>query len=419
MKHRIKENINNPKELERLYRSNKKDFAKEFFRIFTEVSDNNIAEFWKIRLEYDKVDESERKLNKNGIFSLILACIISGVLIKVRQLFSLNIPDYIFYQRNAGLVVFFGLSLFYFLSENIFTIKHIIISLSAFLMAAVYINLLPLNNDSYSVNLAYIHLPLFIWCVYGLIFIRFNTNDLMKRIDYIKYNGDLVVLSTIILIAGSILIFITLAMFHAIDINVENFYMNYITVWGLVFTPIVATYIIRNFPFVTNKIAPVIANIFSPIVLITLVIYLISIPVAGKDPYNDREFLLIFNLMLFGVMAIIVFSVSETSINKKQRFNEIVLCLLAFVTLLIDMLALSAIVYRLGEYGFTPNRTAVLGSNLLIFVNLVLILKDLIQVIFKNKSISYVEYTVSKYLPVYAIWTIIVVFGFPVLFGFK
>lgn len=419
MENRIKENLSNPEELERLYRSNKKEFEKEFLKIYSEVPEKRIAEFWKIRLEFDRADENERKLTKSGIFSLILACIISGFLIKLPQILKLTTPEEIFYERNAALVMIFGLSVFYFMSEKIFRLKHLIISAGAFLVAALYINILPVNNESQTVNLAYIHLPLFIWCIYGLIFIGYNTKDLMKRIEYIKYNGDLAVLSTIILIAGVILTYITLALFHAIDINIENFYMNYIALWGIVFTPIVATYIILNFPLMANKIAPVIANIFSPIVLVMLVIYLISIVVSDKDPYNDRDFLLIFNLMLSGVMAIIVFSVSEASINKKQRFNEMVLCLLTLVTLLVDMVALSAILYRLGEYGLTPNRSAVLGSNLLIFVNLVFILRDLVLVIFKNKSINQVEYTIAKYLPVYFVWTIIVTFGFPVIFGFK
>jgi hypothetical protein len=81
--------------------------------------------------------------------------------------------------------------------------------------------------------------------------------------------------------------------------------------------------------------------------------------------------------------------------------------------------ALSAIVYRLGEYGFTPNRTAVLGSNLLIFGHLVLIMIDLFKVVFKRRAFDGVERTISRYLPVYMIWTIVVTFAFPFLFGMK
>jgi hypothetical protein len=202
-------------------------------------------------------------------------------------------------------------------------------------------------------------------------------------------------------------------------LKIEDFYFNYIIIPGLVCVPVVATFIVRSFPSVTNKIAPIIANIFSPIVLVTLIIYLISIVITGKDPYNDRDFLIIFNLLLLGVMAIIVFSVSEISVNKKIRFIELTLFILTIITLIVDLIALSAILYRLGEFGFTPNRAAVLGSNLLIFGNLVLIMIDLFKVIFKGSNIKKVEVTIAGYLPVYAAWTVFVVFVLPFIFGLK
>jgi hypothetical protein len=169
----------------------------------------------------------------------------------------------------------------------------------------------------------------------------------------------------------------------------------------------------------TNKIASIIASIFSPLVLLTAIIYLIFLAISGKDPYRDREFLLIFNIMLLGVMAIIVFSISETSVNRKQKFNEMILFILSVITVIIDLIALSAIFYRMGAYGITPNRLAVLGSNLLIAGNLILIIIDLYKINFKNSLIKEVEMTVSRYLPFYAIWILFVVFGFPLIFGMK
>jgi hypothetical protein len=123
--------------------------------------------------------------------------------------------------------------------------------------------------------------------------------------------------------------------------------------------------------------------------------------------------------MLLGVMAIIVFSISEASENKKYRFNSIILLFLTLLALIIDVIALSAIFYRIKEYGFSPNKTAVLGSNLLIFVNLCVILLDLIKVNFKQSELKTVDTTIAKYLPIYALWSVFVVFGFPIIFGFK
>ena len=235
--------------------------------------------------------------------------------------------------------------------------------------------------------------------------------------EFIRYNGDLVVLTTIILIAGGAFSGITVGLFSLIGWQIEKFYIEFIAIWGLVSAPIVATYIIKNHAMVTNKIAPIIANIFSPLVLLMLVIYLVSIPFSGKDPFNDREFLLVFNMLLLGVMAIIIFSVSETSKSQKQSFNKVILFLMASAAMIINLVALSAIIYRLGEYGFTPNRMAVLGSNLVLFVHLAWITVKLFQVSFKSKDIDEVENAVAKYLPVYAIWTAIVVFTFPLIFG--
>ena len=378
-----------------------------------------MAKYWKIRLDFDKSPDKFKRFDIADIFVLISACLIAGFLIKIPDLFNVELTKFLFYEKNAGIIVFFGLTIYVVRINRIIEPKKLALILMAFIIPAIYINLLPSVRDSASINLAYIHLPLLMWCIFGLVFIDFNLRDKTKRIEYIKYNGDLAILAALILIAGGILTGITIGLFEAIGIKIEKFYMDNIVMVGLVSVPIVATYIIKNYSTMTNKIAPIIANIFSPLVLLTAIIYLIAMAISGKDPYNDREFLLIFNIMLLGVMAIIVFSVSETSTIGKQKFNEIILFILSIITVIIDLIALSAIFYRLGAFGITPNRLAVLGSNILILGNLVLIIIDLFKVNFKKNLISKVELTISKYLPVYIIWILIVIFGFPVIFGMK
>jgi hypothetical protein len=419
MKSKIKENIAQPNQLEQLYRTDKKGFEKAFYDIYPEISDQPLAGYWKTRLDYENQPNVRVNMRKTDLLFLLLTCLLTGFLIKLPQIFNFSPSENLFFERNAGLIVFLGLSMYAFLTKEKLSFKQLFFSVAVFVLSAVYINLLPLQGTSNSVQLAAIHLPLMLWCLYGLIFIDFSNKNKNKRIDYIRYNGDLAILGAIILIAGGILTGVTMGLFEAIDINIEEFYINYIVIIGLVSAPVVATYIINKFPMITHKIAPVIAAIFSPIVLITLVVYLIIILVTGQDLYNDRDFLFVFNLLLLGVMAIIVFSVSETMANKKQRWNEIILLALAIITLITDIVALSAIVYRLGEFGFTPNRVAVLGSNLLVFGHLIIIMVDLFKVNFKNKEIKLVETTIAGYLPVYMVWTVIMVFVLPFIFGLK
>jgi hypothetical protein len=418
MKARIKENINDPGKLEQLYHADKIAFEKGFEEAYPEIERTGLAEYWKIRLDYNRLPEKVRKIRLHDILILIAACLVSVFLIRIPDIFNLADKD-IFYMKNAGIIVFFGLTLYVTWINKISGIGKLVTILVSFLILTVYVNLLPSVTDSDSINLVFIHLPLLVWCIFGLVYIDFDLSDKSKRTGFIRYNGDLAILMAIIAIAGGILTAITIGLFDAIGINIENFYMENVVIAGVVSVPIVATYITKYYSVLTNKIAPVIAGIFSPLVLLTAIVFLAALAIAGKDPYSDREFLIVFNIMLLGVMAVIVFSISETSTSGKQKFSEMVLLALSVTTVVIDLVALSAIFYRLGTFGITPNRLAVLGSNILILVNLILIIIALYKVNFKKALIGEVELTIAKYLPVYIAWIVFVVFAFPLIFGMK
>ena len=149
-----------------------------------------------------------------------------------------------------------------------------------------------------------------------------------------------------------------------------------------------------------------------------LISYLGAILFAAKDPYNDREFLLIFNLLLIGVIGLIFFSVTESSSQKKSGVGKWILPLLSVVTILVNLVALSAIGFRISEWGMTPNRMAVLGVNLIMLFHLVMVARKLFQTLNSQESFSEVAFVVVRPLPFYLIWALIVVFLFPLIFGF-
>ena len=419
MKEQIRDNIHDPEKLEQLFRQNRNAFETGFEEVYPEMQSEELASFWKIRLDYEKIPALVSKTHTTEIMILLAVCLVSAFLIRIPGMFTLGTPEEFFYARNAGLIVFLGLSIYMVLSgKAALTAKHGITAV-LFLLTALYTNLVLPASESDPVVLAYIHLPVLLWFVYGVVYTGFDLKDHFKRLQFIRYNGDLAILMAVLVISGGILTGITIGLFQAIGISIEEFYMKNIVVAGAVSVPVVATFITRGYPALTNKIAPVIASIFSPLVLVSAVIYLVAMAFSGKSLFHDREFLLIFNLMLLGVMAVIVFSVAEASASRRQRFNEMVLFALAAVTVIIDLIALSAIFYRLGQYGLTPNRLAVLGSNLLILGNLVLIIRDLFRVNFKKGSVRDVEMTIARYLPVYMAWVFLVVFFFPLIFGLK
>ncbi len=260
---------------------------------------------------------------------------------------------------------------------------------------------------------------LFLWGILGFAFVGENQHYDVKRLSFLKYNGDLVVMTTLIIIAGGILSGVTVGLFSLIGINIENFYFENIVVFLLPGAPILGTYLTQANPQLVGKVSPVIAKIFSPLVLMMLVIYLVAIIYSGKDPYNNREFLMLFNVLLIGVMSIIFFTVAETSKAIKSLPETWILFLLSLVTIIVNGIALSAILFRISESGITPNRAAVLGGNGLILINLLLVTIQLYRVLSHKATIESVGKIIASYLPVYIIWTIIVTFLFPLIFGFK
>jgi len=419
MRDEIKTNLGNPEILEKLYRKDRKAFKAAFESIYTEIESTDAVKFWKIRLDYDIRPDTPKTFTLTELITVFVFCVIVVFLVKIPSIFNLSFPEDIFYMRNTAIIVFFGLTLYTVWFNRIKEIKKLIMTAMAFLIAAIYINLLPSDSQGAAVILAYIHLPFLMWFIYGIVFTGYEFRNLDKRIDFIRFNGDLVIFYALIAIAGGLLTAITVGLFDSIGLDIEKFYGENIIITGAAAAPVVAAFLIEKFPALVSRTAPLIATIFSPLVLITLIVFLVTILVTGKDPYNDRDFLLVFNIMLLGVMAIIIFSVSETSVIKNQKFNAIILFVLSTVTIIIDLIALSAIFYRLGEYGLTPNRLAVLVSNILVLINLVLIMAGLFRINFKKKDFTIVEKTVSKFLPVYLAWILIVIFAFPAIFGLR
>jgi len=87
--------------------------------------------------------------------------------------------------------------------------------------------------------------------------------------------------------------------------------------------------------------------------------------------------------------------------------------------LLADSVALWAIGGRISELGFTPNRVAVLGMNVILLVNLAWSAVLYIRFLRGNSgSFGTLERWQTNYLPVYSVWAAIVVVVFPPLFAY-
>lgn len=406
--------IADPARLEALYRSDRRAFRKAFEDAWPEVEGSLLAKAWRERLRPDR--ESAFSLQRAEWIFVAVAILIAGTILKLPEWFGIGEQD--FYPRNLSFSVL-PLLAAYFAWKNGLGWKECLWLFVPVVVAAIHINLLPRDPDSDTLTLACIHLPLLLWGLLGFAFSGRPFSAVERRVAYLRFNGDLIVMSAVLAIASAIFSGITIGLFSLIGLDISTLYGKWVIVYGAPGIPIVATLLVRNNPQLVGRVSPIVARIFTPLVGLMLLAFLIAMAVQGKDPYRDREFLLIFNILLIGVMAIVLFSVGEATRSASSRLNLMLLFILAALAALNNAIALSAIAYRLFEFGWTPNRIAVLGGNVLIMAHLLTVSYALLQLLRNRAGQDAVDRVIGRYLPVYLAWTAVVVFVLPHVFGYR
>jgi hypothetical protein len=414
MKNLITVNLSNPEKLEQLYRSNPARFTEAFLAIYPEIKSDLSAQIWHERLR-DFSEEITWGLAKDWLFVACIA-LLAAFFMQVPSMFPV-VKD-IYFARNTAFIFMSGIATFFAWKQGLH-VRQLIFPALIFFASLLYVNVLPVNSGSNTLFLVFIHLPILIWLIVGHVFSGADISISEKRIDFLRFHGDLLVMGAVIMLAGGLFSALTIGLFTLIDLHIEHFYSQYVIVSALPAVPLLATLLVQQNPTLVSKISPVIARIFTPLVTLMLFIFLVAFICSGKDPYNDREFLLVFNGILIGVMALLLFSVSESTKDAASRFQRISLIVLAFLAIINNGIALSAIAFRLIEMGITPNRLAVLGSNVLVLLNLIFVTRQLLGLLNGQKTLADVEASMTRFLPYYALWAAIVSFVFPLVFSFQ
>ncbi|MFM9021986.1 MAG: hypothetical protein ACKOOA_11730, partial [Sediminibacterium sp.] len=249
------------------------------------------------------------------------------------------------------------------------------------------------------------------------VFVRDQLKDAQSTIQYLQHNGNWLIFSGLLGITGVLFTALSIQLFDMIGIKLVTVYEKYFFRWVIGAFPLFSCYVILNNPSLVNRISPIIARIFAPLVLITLFGFLVSLAFNPAKIFNSRDLLIVFNLVLVAVMAIVLFSLTIRHEVGAGAIEKKILALLSLLTCMANLLALSAILYRLASYGFTPNRTAVLGANIIMFTHLSVITYQLMKGIRNNDSMQAVENTIAGWMPVYTVWAAIVVLAFPYIFN--
>jgi hypothetical protein len=181
---------------------------------------------------------------------------------------------------------------------------------------------------------------------------------------------------------------------------------------------VIAGWLVEAKQSVIENMAPVLTMIFTPLFTLLLLAFLGTVAWTGSGINIEREVLIAFDLLLVVVVGLHLYAISARDPHAGAGLFDKLQFLLVVCALLVDAMALWAILARITEFGFSPNRVAALGENLILLANLGGAAVLYARFLSNRSGFASMERWQTNFLPVYLIWAAVVVVLFPMIFGF-
>jgi hypothetical protein len=374
---------------------------------------------WKqlVVVPSDSTEEPSRP--RNDAFVAFALAFAAAILVKIPALFGMDIDTYdFFYARNVSLFVL-PLLAGYFVWKRRLDKRTVRWLAAGFGAAIIFANIYPFVREGSTQVLSVIHLPIALWLVVGIAYAGERWNQVAGRMDFIRFSGELFIYYVLIALGGGVLMGFMAMMFQAIGIDIEPFFENWLLPCGALGAVIVASWLVEAKQSVIENMAPVLTRLFTPLFTAVLLMFLVTIVVTGRGIDIERNVLIGFDLLLIAVLGLVLYSISARDPRAPAGIFDVVQVVLVISALVADAVALSAILARITEFGFSPNRVAGLGINVILLVNLGWTAVLCLRFLKGNGAFAAIERWQTNYLPVYATWAAIVVIAFPVIFNYR
>jgi len=362
-------------------------------------------------------DEPDTAAFTDAAIAFALAAL-AAVLVKLPAFLGYAIDGHQhWYARNASLFVLPVLTGYFAWKRELRT-STIGWLAAAFVAAAIIANAYPFVQGGSTEGLAAIHMPIALWLPVGIAYAGGRWNETGRRMDFIRFSGELFIYFVLIALGGALLSSFMFMIFSAIGLDPEPFFESWLLPCGAAGAVIVAAWLVEAKQSVIENMAPVLTRLFTPMFAAVLVAWLVALVFTGRGIAVGREALIIFDLLLVVVLALLLYSLSARDPHAPPGTFDVVQVVLVVSALLANGFALSAIGARITELGFTPNRTAALGMNVILIANLAWSAVLYVRFLRGRGPFAALERWQTRYLTVYAVWAAIVVVVFPLLFRF-
>jgi len=389
--------------------------SREFARAHSE-------RLWKqLVVAPDAADASTSSAPAELLVVLGLA-IAAALTVKVPALFGhpINPNDELplFYARNASLFVFPLLAVYFLWKRGSDVVSGLLLALP-FAVGAVFANVYPFPKGSHTGVLTILHLPIALWMAVGFAYVRGRWFADGGRMNFVRFSGELAIYYVLIALGGGVLTGFTMMMFKAIEMNAGWFVGGWLIPCGAAGAVIIGSWLVEAKQSVIENMAPVLTRLFTPLFTVLLLVFLVTMAWTGSPINVKREVLIGFDLLLAVVVGLVLYAASARDPQAPPDLFDGLQLLLVVSALVVDGVALWAIAARITEFGFTPNRVAALGENLVLLVNLAWSAWLYARFLRHRGSFADLERWQIAYLPVYFAWAALVVLIFPPLFGYR
>ncbi len=348
------------------------------------------------------------------VFSLALA---AALLVKLPALFGIPMvnANEEFYLRNASLFVLPLLTAYFAWKRNVApaTLRWLAV---VFVAAGVFANVAPFAHGGTTGMLGALHLPIALWIAVGVAYAGARWKEVAGRMDFIRFSGELFIYYVLIALGGGVFTGFMMMIFEAIGITLQPFVQSWLIPCGAAGAVLVASWLVEAKQSVIENMVPVLTRLFTPLFAVMLVAFLGTMLWTGRGVGIQRDVLIGFDLLLAIVVALLLYSVSARDPRAPAGAFDVVQIVLIVSALVADLVALWAIGARISDFGFSANRVAALGENIILLVNLSWSAVVYIRFLRGRGSFTSLERWQTGYLPVYAAWAAIVVIAFPLVF---
>ena len=334
------------------------ELSREFAR-------EHSGRLWKQLLR----DDDTSTLASTGVFEALAFAVAAAVAIQVARLaagFPEEEPDR--FARNISLVVLPFLAAYFAYRRRLDPGRWARVAVP-FVVAAIVVNVYPFDADSDTEILAAAHLPVVLWFAIAYPYMGGTLSSHERRMDFVRFTGEWFIYYVLIALGGGVLMALTAAIVQPAGLNPDN-----VAAWvipsGAAGAVIVSAWLVESKQRVVENMAPVLTMLFTPLFALMLAAATVVYAVTELGAGFDRDLVSVFDALLVVVLALVLYGMSARDPSTTPDWMDRIQLVAVSCALVLDLMVLGSMITRIGDLGFTPNRTAALGLNLVLLVNL-------------------------------------------------